>query len=85
MAKSGAEGVYMAGLAGRGLGLAVKARDGHERGAIVTLIALLEFLGALDEAARAALRDFQSPLLRNVRGLEVGGLQATTWGAWSSF
>jgi L-asparaginase II len=85
VAKTGAEGVYVAGLAGRGLGLAVKARDGAGRAAEVALLALLGHLDALDEAARTVLAPFAAPEVRNVRGLAVGRLGATGWRSWSAF
>jgi len=85
VAKTGAEGVYVAGLVGRGLGLAVKARDGAGRAAEVALLALLVHLAALDEAARTALAPFAAPEVRNVRGRVVGRLAAAGWRPWSAF
>ena len=67
--KTGAEGVYMASLPERGLGLALKARDGAGRAAEIAVGRLLAGLGALPE--RFARRS-----LRNVRGLAVGELRA---------
>lgn len=72
IAKVGAEGVYLAALPSRGLGLALKAEDGAVRAAEVALLALLDGLGALDEVARAALAGFARPVLRNYAGTEVG-------------
>ncbi len=73
--KSGAEGVFVAILPGRGLGIAVKIDDGASRGSEAAIAALLARHGALDRAhpAFAALAD--SPL-RNCRGLVHGHLAA---------
>jgi len=85
LVKTGAEGVFVAGLAGRGLGLALKVRDGAGRGAAVALLALLEHLEALDSAARTALADVAAPAVTSVRGAVVGNLRAAPWRAWSGF
>jgi L-asparaginase II len=85
IAKTGAEGVYVAGLAGRGLGLALKARDGAGRAAEVALLALLQHLDALDEAAARVLAPFAEPAVSSVRGVAVGGLRAAPWRPWSRF
>ena len=72
IAKTGAEGVYLAALPERGLGVAIKVEDGGTRAAETVLLALLEHLGALDEPARAALAGLASPPLMNHAGLQVG-------------
>ena len=72
VAKTGAEGVYLGAIQGRGLGVVVKAEDGATRAAEVAFLALIDHLGALDDAARAALDRFRSPTLRNFAGLTVG-------------
>ena len=71
--KTGAEGVFVAILPGRGLGLALKIADGATRAAEAAVTALLVHLGALsgDDPVVAALRD--API-RNWRGLTTGGL-----------
>lgn len=66
--KTGAEGVYMAALPAKGLGLALKARDGAGRAAEVAVAELLTRLGALPGG-------FSRRPLRNVRGLAVGELR----------
>jgi L-asparaginase II len=66
--KTGAEGVYMAVLPDRGLGLALKARDGAGRAAELAVADLLARLGALPDG-------FARRPLRNVRGLVVGELR----------
>jgi L-asparaginase II len=70
--KTGAEGVYMATLPERGLGLALKARDGAGRAAEMALAKLLAKLGALPE-------ELAHRPLRNVRGLTIGELRAAAF------
>ncbi len=65
--KAGAEGVFMAALPDRGLGLAVKAADGAARAAEVAISSVLARLGALPEDAVA------KPVT-NVAGLVVGSV-----------
>jgi L-asparaginase II len=72
VAKTGAEGVYLAASRRLGLGVALKAEDGATRAAEVALLALLRRLGVLGEVVPAALARFQRPLLRNFAGDEVG-------------
>jgi L-asparaginase II len=52
--------------------LALKAEDGAGRAAQVAVLALLRALGALDDAARAALVDLAEPILHNHAGRRVG-------------
>ncbi len=75
LVKTGAEGVYVAALPERGLGLALKVADGAGRAAVVALMALLARLGALDPAADTALGDLAAPLLRNHAGTAVGRIE----------
>ncbi|MFL5336872.1 MAG: asparaginase [Geminicoccaceae bacterium] len=72
IAKTGAEGAYVAALPDLGLGLALKVEDGATRAAEAALLALLDHLGVLDETARAKLAPFREPRLRNVAGMVVG-------------
>lgn len=72
LAKTGAEGVYVATLPERGLGLALKVEDGAGRAAEPALLAALEALGWLPAAAAAALEPFARPILRNHAGEVVG-------------
>ncbi|MBV9646985.1 MAG: asparaginase [Candidatus Eremiobacteraeota bacterium] len=72
--KAGAEGVHGdAWLSGR-LGLAMKVIDGNRRATSPAVIALLDRLGALDEAAKAALEPHAAPVIRNVAGRSVGSV-----------
>ena len=72
IAKTGAEGTYLAAIPGLGLGMALKVEDGATRAAEVALLALLGHLGALDETARAILAPFSDRQLYNFAGLAVG-------------
>jgi L-asparaginase II len=77
LVKSGAEGVYVAALPERGLGLALKVEDGASRAAPVALLALLGKLGAFDPAT---LADHARPKLRNHAGRVVGRIEpAAGW------
>jgi len=48
--KAGAEGVYMAGLPDRGVGIALKVRDGAKRAAEAAIAAALAHLGVVPES-----------------------------------
>ena len=82
LVKTGAEGVYVAALPERRLGLALKVDDGAGRAAVVALVALLARLGALDPAA-PALADLAAPVLRNHAGRVVGRIEPAP--GWLSF
>ena len=85
LVKTGAEGVYVAALPERRLGLALKVADGAGRAAVVALVALLARLGALDPAAAAALADLAAPMLRNHAGRVVGRIEpAPGWPCFDS-
>lgn len=71
LAKVGAEGIYLAALLERGLGVALKVEDGSGRAAIVALAAVLDQLG-LDPAPSAALPAFARLPLSNTRDELVG-------------
>lgn len=73
--KSGAEGVHVAMLPGRGIGIAVKAEDGAGRAAEVGLIAFLDRLGLLDDGAHERLRALAQPEIRNWSGSLVGAMR----------
>ena len=72
--KTGAEGVFVAILPARGLGVAVKVEDGATRAAECAIAALLVRLGALDAAHPAAAR-WMTPEIRNWRGIVTGGIK----------
>ncbi|MFW5678840.1 MAG: asparaginase [Pseudomonadota bacterium] len=71
VAKTGAEGVFVALLPSRGLALALKVEDGAGRGAEVALLALLQRL-VPDPAPLAGLERYARPVVRNVAGAVVG-------------
>lgn len=76
VAKTGAEGVYLAALRDRGLGIAVKAEDGAGRAAEVAVLSVLTRLGALSAAAAADLTRFSRPVVRSFAGQAVGHIAA---------
>ncbi len=73
--KPGAEGMFVAILPGRGLGIALKIDDGNARGSEAAIAALLARHGALERQhpAYAALAD--APILSR-RGFAAGHLRA---------
>ena len=82
LVKTGAEGVYVACLPGRRLGLALKVEDGGGRAAQVALLALLEALHAFGPKAAAGLAERLRPQLRNHAGVVVGRIEpAAGWPA----
>lgn len=75
-AKVGAEGVYGAGIVGRGLGVGLKVEDGGWRAAEVALLSVLEQLDALPSQPGAALARFLPVRLTNTCGEQVGTISA---------
>ena len=75
VAKIGAEGVQALGVGSRGLGIAVKVADGSRRALGPAVVAVLDQLGLLDDARRAALAGLAHRTLRNYRGLDTGELR----------
>ncbi|NES88955.1 asparaginase, partial [Okeania sp. SIO2B9] len=69
LSKTGAEGVFMAAIPDRGVGMALKVSDGATRAAEVAISALFAAQGLLDPA-RARRQ------LRNKAGRPVGWLEA---------
>lgn len=80
LAKTGAEGIIIAALPERGLGVAVKIADGSERARSVALLAILEHIGALSDEEKHKLQRHISPTIVNSRGLVVGEIRpAVSW------
>jgi L-asparaginase II len=80
LAKTGAEGVFVAALPTLGLGVAIKVDDGAGRAAQVAVTNVLKHLGAIDDATAARLADFMVAPLTNVVGRRIGEIQpAATW------
>lgn len=82
--KGGAEGYQMIslmpGACGKdspGIGVAIKISDGdpNRRATYTLIVALLNALGFESEMASEAFRNFNNPILRNWRGLEVGEIR----------
>ncbi|MBT3629137.1 MAG: asparaginase, partial [Rhodospirillaceae bacterium] len=74
--KFGAEGVFFAPIQERGLGLALKVRDGATRAADTAIASLLAYLGLLDSAAEEKLAGYLEMPLSNWRGINVGTVRA---------
>ncbi len=80
IAKTGAEGVFLAAVPSQGLGIALKARDGAARAAEVALLALLDHLALIPAAAATALAPFGHPILRDWNGAAAGEVRpAAGW------
>jgi L-asparaginase II len=77
IAKTGAEGVYCAGVPGAELGVALKVEDGAKRAAEPALLAVLRALGLLSDDAMEELAEFAAPSIRNTRGEIVGAIRAS--------
>ena len=73
--KTGAEGVFVAILPERGLGIALKIDDGAGRGAEAAIAALLARYGALDPEGPEMRAYADAPLL-NRRGIDCGRVRA---------
>ncbi|QDV08734.1 L-asparaginase II [Planctomycetes bacterium Poly30] len=70
--KIGAEAVYVIGVPGRDLGLAVKMDDGGMRGLHAVVIGLLRRLDLLEASVADALESYAQTTLRNWDGLVIG-------------
>ena len=80
LAKTGAEGVLIAALPERGLGIALKIADGSNRARSVAICAILDHLGALSDDEKDQLQAHISPTLVNSRSLTVGEIRpAASW------
>lgn len=76
VAKVGAEGLYLAALPGRGLGIALKVEDGEAMSAMVALVAVLGQL-ELDPAPSSVVPRFAELPVYNTRGIAVGAVAPT--------
>jgi len=74
VAKTGAEGVYIAIVPSLGLGVALKIDDGASRAAEIAIGQLLLAHGDLADASRAKVEALLTPTIANAAGLTVGGL-----------
>ena len=74
--KGGAEGLYVAGWPGRGIGLALKVADGNLRSAGPVMADIIEGLDLMGEEDMKAIREQTSVNLYNNRGTLVGEVQS---------
>lgn len=72
--KTGAEGVFVAIIPERRMGLALKITDGASRASEAVVAALLVRLGVLDATHPAAVKRL-NPTQRNWRGIETGEIR----------
>jgi L-asparaginase II len=72
LSKGGAEGAQVAFVPHLGLGIALKIDDGARLGADVAMAAVLRHLGALDDAATAAMGNWLEMPLKNWVGTFIG-------------
>lgn len=73
--KLGTEAVYVVGIRGAGLGLAVKIDDGAYRAMNAVVIDVLQRAGQLSSAEADALDAWRAGPFKNWAGLEVGRLE----------
>jgi len=76
VSKGGAEGLECIGITSRGLGIAIKVRDGSGRALGPATLAFLEHLDLLSEAERERLAVLREPVTLNHAGRKVGQLTA---------
>lgn len=77
LAKTGAEGVIIAALPKKGLGVALKIADGSSRARSVALLAVLDRLGVLTAEMKQLLDTHMSAEIVNSNGLPVGDIRPT--------
>lgn len=70
--KGGAEGVHVAVIPDKGVGIGLKTEDGNRRGGDVAMGWLLDRLGMIDDAARIAIKDHLAPRITNAAGDDAG-------------
>ncbi|MCK6446585.1 MAG: asparaginase [Planctomycetes bacterium] len=73
--KIGGEAVYVVGVRGRGVGLAVKMDDGEGRGLHAVVVELLKRFGYLSNAEYDALASWRAATQKNWAGLTIGRLE----------
>ena len=72
VSKVGADGVQVVGSKSRGEAFALKIIDGNKPALFAASVEILDQLGWLDDAQRAALQPWRAAEIRNARGLLVG-------------
>lgn len=75
--KIGAEGVYCAGIIGKGIGIAIKIDDGNSRAIGPVFLELLLKLKIITMEEINELKDFWRPLILNNKGENVGEIKAS--------
>ncbi len=70
--KGGAEGVHIAILPERGMGVALKTRDGNGRASDAAILWILKYLGVIGAHAAEELADYLEPPVKNTLGNIVG-------------
>jgi L-asparaginase II len=75
-AKVGAEGVYLAGIPGAELAVALKVTDGATRASEPALLATLKVLGLLSDDEIGQLEKYAEPEVMNTRNERVGTIRA---------
>jgi L-asparaginase II len=80
--KTGAEGLQCVAIPARGLGVAVRVKDGTRRAVAPALVPWLRSLGLVSESEAERLAEFARPALTNHRGLPVGTLDACELPGW---
>ena len=73
--KTGAEGVFVAIVPGKRLGVALKITDGNTRASQCAITAILARLGAIDPDSDAARSYLDAPIL-NRRDIRTGEIRA---------
>jgi L-asparaginase II len=73
--KIGAEGVQAIGIRSSGLGIAIKVADGNMRGLHPATLAVLEQIGAMNEARRTQLLAWAQPPICSAAGPLVGTIE----------
>ena len=82
--KIGAEGVQAIGIRSRGWGIAIKVADGNARGLHPATVAVLDQLGLLDDARRAALARLGATGGRATTAASSPATIAAGWLSWTS-
>lgn len=65
------------GQGSKGLGIAFKIADGdlNRRATHLVIVELMKALGFVEEMESDAFADFNQPVIRNFRGIEVGNVR----------
>lgn len=76
--KSGAEGVYCAGIREKGIGIALKIADGNSRAVGPVILELLFRMGIINADELDKLKEFYNPSILNNRDERVGDLRVSS-------